>query len=297
MTIIEAVIQGVIQGATEFLPVSSSGHLSLFQHFTGLSGETAVLTTVTLHIGTLFAVIIAFYKKIGALIREFFSMMKDIFTGKFKWSAMNGDRRMIIMIVISILPLFAFYYFRHYFTAVSTDNDIIGEGICFLYTSAILIIGSRCSKKYELTGRSLKTSQNLTVPDALIIGCFQGVALLPGVSRSGSTIAGAQICGMKREESVEYSFILGIPVILAGALSEFMDLGAESVTVDVLPLIIGAVTAAVSGYFAIILIRWLMKSDRFGIFAVYTLILGIAVIGVGIYEHVTGTFISDLLMK
>ncbi|MBR4224080.1 MAG: undecaprenyl-diphosphate phosphatase [Oscillospiraceae bacterium] len=295
MTILEAVIMGIIQGATEFLPVSSSGHLSIFQHITGISGDTAVMTTITLHIGTLFAVVIAFYKKIAALIREFFLMIRDIFTGKFKWSTMNGDRRMIIMIVISILPLFIFYVFRHYFAAVSSDNDIIAEGICFLYTSAILIIGARCSKKYELSGRSLKTSQNLTAIDALIIGFFQGVALLPGVSRSGSTISGAQICGMKREDSVEYSFILGIPVILAGALSEFMELGANDVKVDVLPLVVGAVVAAVAGYFAIILIRWLMKSDRFGIFAVYTLILGIVVLGVGIYEHVTGTLISDII--
>ena len=295
MTIIEAVIQGIIQGATEFLPVSSSGHLSLFQHLTGITGETAVITTITLHVGTLFAVVIAYYKKICALIKEFFAMVRDIFTGKFKWSTMNGDRRMIIMIVISILPLFIFYVFRHYFTAVSADNDIIGEGICFLYTSAILMIGSRCSRKYERTGRALKTSQNLTVADALIIGLFQGVALRPGVSRSGSTISGAQICGMKREESVEYSFILGIPVILAGALSEFMDLGTESVQVEILPLIVGAVVAAVAGYFAIILIRWLTKSDRFGIFSVYTLILGIAVVGIGIYEHVTGNFIADMI--
>lgn len=295
MTILDAVIQGIIQGLTEFLPVSSSGHLSLFQHFTGINGEQAVLTTITLHIGTLFAVCAAFYKKIGALIAEFFVMIKDIFTGKFRWSTMNGNRRMIMLIIISILPLFVFYVFRHYFTAISSDNDIIAEGICFLYTSAILTIGTRCSKKYELTGRSLKTVENFTVIEALIVGFFQGTALLPGVSRSGSTIAGAEICGMKREDSVEYSFILGIPVIIAGALSEVLDIGASDTAVDILPLIIGAVVAAFTGYFAIILIKWLMKSDRFGIFAVYTLILGIAVVGIGIYEHVTGVYISSMI--
>ncbi|MBQ4256203.1 MAG: undecaprenyl-diphosphate phosphatase [Oscillospiraceae bacterium] len=295
MSLIDAIIQGIIQGLTEFLPVSSSGHLGLYQHLTGIVGENASIMTITLHIGTLAAVILAFYKKIGALIKEFFVMVKDIFTGKFKWRTMNQNRRMIWMIVISILPLFVFFVFRHYFTAVGQDNDIIAEAICFLYTSAILTIGSRCTRKYEASGRALKTARNLTVVDALIIGFFQGVALLPGVSRSGSTISGAQICGMKREDSVEYSFILGIPVILAGALTEFSDLGASDTTVEILPLVVGALVAAVAGYFAIMLINWLMKSDRFQIFAVYTLIIGILALIAGIYEHATGTLIADLI--
>ena len=104
MTILEAILQGLIQGVTEFLPVSSSGHLSLFQHFFGVSGDEAVFTTIALHIGTLIAVFIAFRQKIWALILEALSMIKDIFTGKFKWSTMNPNRRMIMMIIISILP-------------------------------------------------------------------------------------------------------------------------------------------------------------------------------------------------
>lgn len=296
MTLIDAVIQGIIQGLTEFLPVSSSGHLSLYQHFTGIQGESSAMITVMMHIGTLAAVFIAFRQKIGELIKEFFSLIKDIFTGKFKWTEMNGNRRMIIMIVISILPLFIFYIFRHFFTNISGDNDIVVEGLCFLYTSAILTLGTFTSRKNEREGRTLKTTQNLTVIDALVIGIFQGVALLPGVSRSGSTISGAQLTGMKREDSVEYSFILGIPVILAGALSELMETGASAGTeIGALPLIVGMIVAAVTGYGAIVLIKWLTKSDRFIIFAVYTLILGLAVTGVGIYEHVTGNLIYEML--
>ena len=145
-------------------------------------------------------------------------------------------------------------------------------------------------------GRALKTSQNLSVTDALVIGTFQGVALLPGVSRSGSTISGAQLIGMKREDSVEYSFILGIPVILAGALSELFDMGEESIaSIGAVPIAVGMISAAITGYFAIVLIKWLTKSDRFGIFAVYTLILGLAVLALGIYENVTGTFIYTMI--
>lgn len=301
MTVFEAIVQGIIQGATEFLPVSSSGHLSLFQHFTGQSGDTAVLTTIALHIGTLAAVFVAFRKKIWALILEALSLIKDIFTGKFKWKEMNGDRRMIFMIVISILPLFGFYIFKDFFTSVSSDNDIIAEGVCFLYTAGLLTIGDRRSKApigahSKVKAQCVKTCGEVTVPDALIIGFFQGIALLPGVSRSGSTISGGLIAGMKREEAVEYSFILGIPVIIAGALSEIMDITPSAAdSISVVPLLIGMVTAAVAGYFAIALINWLMKTDKFGIFAVYTLILGIAVIGIGIYEHTTGTLISTLI--
>ncbi len=297
MTITDAIIQGIIQGATEFLPVSSSGHLSLYQHFTGLSGENTTFVTVMLHLGTLLAVVIAFRKKICLLIKEFFLIFRDIFTGKFSFKKMNGPRNMIFMTIVSILPLFVFYAFRHLFTRVSEDNDIIAEGLCFLYTSAVLTAGCIISRRNERMGRALKTTQNLSPLDAVIIGAFQGIALLPGVSRSGSTISGAQIIGMKREDSVEYSFILGIPVILAGALSELLDAGETAVitSAETVPLVVGMITAAVAGYFAIILIKWLTKSDRFGIFAVYTLILGLAVTGIGIYENVTGNFIYNMI--
>ena len=226
MTILEAILQGLIQGVTEFLPVSSSGHLSLFQHFFGVSGDEAVFTTIALHIGTLIAVFIAFRQKIWALILEALSMIKDIFTGKFKWSTMNPNRRMIMMIIISILPLFIFYIFKDFFSSVASDSDIAVEGVCFLYTAAILFIGDKLSKKNREKGIG-KTAGETTVKDALFIGFMQGIALLPGVSRSGSTISAGLICGQKREDAVEYSFILGIPVILAGALSEFLDMGSS----------------------------------------------------------------------
>lgn len=291
MSILEAILQGLIQGITEFLPVSSSGHLSLFQHFTNLSGEEGAFTTLALHIGTLIAVFIAFRQKIWRLIKEALAMLKDIFTGKFSLKDMNPDRRMILMIIVSILPLFIFYIFRKFFYSVQEDKDIAAEGVCFLFTAALLTIGDRRSKRNDEKGIG-KTAGETTVSDALFIGFMQGIALLPGVSRSGSTISAGLISGQKREEAVEYSFILGIPVIIAGALSKLMDAGGESIPSDMLPVFIGMAVAAVSGYLAIFLVKWLMKSDRFGIFAVYTLILGIIVTGIGLYEHISGNFIS-----
>jgi undecaprenyl-diphosphatase len=286
MTILEGILQGILQGVTEFLPVSSSGHLSLFQHFFGLSGANSVLMTIVLHLGTLVAVFVAFWDTIKKLIFEAFRMIGDIFTGRFRWSTMNGDRRMIIMIIVSILPLFLFYIFRDFFAALASDDDIIAEGVSFLYTSILLFISLHYSRN------NTKTAGETTVPSALFIGFFQGVALLPGVSRSGSTIAAAMLTGMRRDDAVNYSFILGIPVILAGAVTEIGGAlfenesnGAAAAGIDVLPLVIGAVVAAVAGYFCIKLIKLLVVSDKFSIFAYYTGILGIIVIGLGFAER------------
>jgi undecaprenyl-diphosphatase len=191
---------------------------------------------------------------------------------------MNGNRRMIIMIIISILPLFVFYIFKDFFTSLASDDDIIAEGISFLYTSVLLFLAVYYSRN------NTKTSGEVTVRDALFIGTMQGVALLPGVSRSGSTIAAGMLCGMKREDAVEYGFILGIPVIIAGAASEMLDARAESVSVEILPLIIGGLIAAVVGYLSIKLIKLLVVSDKFRIFAYYTGILGLIVITIGLVE-------------
>lgn len=281
MSIIEAILQGILQGLTEFLPVSSSGHLSLFQHFTGLDGEGAVTMTIVFHLGTLAAVFIAFWDKIKKLIFEAFRMLKDIFTGKFKWKTMNPERRMIMMIIVSILPLFGFYIFRDFFERLSSDSDIIVEGIAFLYTSALLFM----SMKY---GKGSMTAGETTVPSALTIGVFQGIALVPGISRSGSTISAALFTGMKREDAVEYSFILGIPVILAGAVVKLGEASSAEISANFVPLLVGFVVSAIAGYFAIRLIKMLVVNDKFHVFAWYTLALGIAVIGLGLYEKLGG---------
>ena len=287
MSVLEAFLQGLIQGFTEFLPVSSSGHLSLFQHFFGLNGENAVAVTLVLHLGTLIAVFVAFWDKIKRLIVEFFRMLGKIFTGKFKFREFSPEQRMIIMLIVSILPLFVFYIFKDFFEGLASDSDIIVEGIGFLYTSALLFLST--SKRFA-DGKH--TCGDVTAGSALLIGAFQGVALVPGISRSGSTISAGLLTGLKREDAVEYSFILGIPIILAGSLLNLKDIGGASESIGILPLIVCFVVAAVAGYFAIRLIKLLVVSDKFRIFAYYTLALGIIVLCAGIYEHVTGTVIS-----
>lgn len=289
MTIIDAVIQAIIQGLTEFLPVSSSGHLSLYQHFTGNYGEGALLFSAVLHLGTLIAVFIAFKDTIIALLKEFGLMIKDIFTGKFKWSTMNGERRMIIMLVISLLLLIPFYAFNGIFEKVSQDDDILVEGFCFIYTSIILGLSDKCTKGKKLP-------ENITVKDAVTVGIFQGIALLPGVSRSGSTICGGLFSGFSRDTAVKYSFILGIPAILGGCLLEVKK-GVESGfgDIDYVPYIVGIAVAAVVGILAIKMVSWLVNSNKFKIFAFYTFVLGIAVIFIGVYEKIIGMNIVDYI--
>lgn len=286
MTIFEAILQGIVQGLTEFLPVSSSGHLSLFQHFFGLDGENAVTMTIILHLGTLVAVFVVFWDKIKKLVVEAFRLLGDLFTGKFKWKEMNPERRMIMMIIVSLLPLLGFYIFKDFFDNLASDNDIIVEGFCFLYTSALLFCSTRIKRDNSYS------AGETTVKSALIIGVFQGVALMPGVSRSGSTICSALFTGMKREDAVEYSFILGIPVIIAGAFVKLFDLtdsAAEELKANLVPLAVSFVISAIAGYLAIRLIKAMVVNDKFRVFAWYTLVLGVVVIGMGLYENISGT--------
>ena len=217
MGIINAIFQAIIQGLTEFLPVSSSGHLSLYQHFTGNSGEGALFFSAILHLGTLVAVFVAFRKTIWDMIKELGVMIKDIFTGKFTLKNMNPPRRMIVMII---------------------------------------------------------------------------VALLPGVSRSGSTISAGLFSGMTRETSVKYSFILGIPVILMSCLLEVKDAVSTRADIDWVSCAVGFVVAAFVGLCAIKLVNWLVKTDKFKVFAYYTLVLGVIVLVISFIEMCMGHPIS-----
>ena len=282
---ISAIFQAIIQGLTEFLPVSSSGHLSLYQHFTGNSGEGALFFSAVLHLGTLLAVFIAFRERIIRMIKEFFSMISDISHKEFSLKKANGDRKMVVMIIVSTLCLLPFAIFKGWFESVAEDSSIFAEGLCFLYTAAILYMSTKC-----MNGR--KQAVNITGRDSIIVGLFQGVALLPGVSRSGSTISAGLFCGFTRATAVEYSFILGIPAILAGCLSELIKAIKSHAEIQWGNCLIGFVVAAVVGLAAIRLINWLVKSDRFRIFAYYTLALGGVVLVIAIIEAISGKVIS-----
>ncbi len=286
MSIFDAVIQGIIQGLTEFLPVSSSGHLSLYQHFTGNSGEAAGIYSILLHLGTLIAVMIAFYGELLDMIKEFFAMAKEIVTGKFDKGNMNGSRRMIFLFIISLLPLCFFYFISDFYNALSTDNDIIVEGLCFLLTAVLLIVSGKCVKE----GGS--TAENMTWKQAVGMGIMQGIAPLPGLSRSGSTISTGLILGVSRDQAVAFSFIMGVPAVLAANLLEVPAAITGDVEINWFAALMGMAVSLIVGLAAIKTVKLLVKNDKFTKFAWYLIPLGIIIVAVGIFEKITGTVIT-----
>lgn len=289
MDIINVIIQAVVQGLTEFLPVSSSGHLSVIQHITGYSAENALILMIVLHLGTLAAVFAAFHKMIWQMIKEFFLTIGDIFTGKFSWKNMNANRRMMIMVIIATLILVPVYLFKDFFTSREGDGDIIFEGLAFLFTAMLLFLSDRC--------HGGKSGDEMNVKDAVTVGLFQCVALFPGVSRSGSTTAAGLFCGLEKGTAVSFAFILGIPAILGGSVLEIKDALKSEMQLDWIALGIGFAVSAAVGFLAIKLVRWLLEKDRFKIFGVYTAVIGVLCVAGGIWENISGAAIASLFGK
>lgn len=281
MTVLDALLQGIIQGLSEFLPISSSGHLSLYQFFFTAKGESSMFFSLMLHLGTLAAVIAAFYEDIWALILEFGRMVKDIFTGNFSFKTNNPARKMIFMLVLATLPLILVLPIRGFVGRIAEDKDIIVEGVCFLFTSLLLFAACKMPRGKAGIGK-------MRPVHAVTVGVFQGIAVFPGISRSGSTISSGMILGFSREFMFKFSFLLGIPAILGGAVAEIGDAAKEGITIGFLPLFLGMLAAAVFGYLSIMLVRRLLLSNKFIIFAWYTLILGAIVVVVGIISHIIG---------
>ncbi len=294
MDIINAIIQGIIQGITEFLPVSSSGHLAIYQHFFGDSSTSGAMFSVMLHVGTLFAVCLVYRKTIGALIIEFVKMIKDIFTGKFTFKNMNVERRTIFMMVISSAMLLLM------FIPVGNDQNIkdciekVADqknhpellwiiGVMLLLTAVLMAWAHRITSNPD---RKSRNCANLK--DSVIIGLSQALAVFPGLSRSGTTTATALTCGLEKSYATQYSFVLSIPAVAAAALLEFKDaLEVEGLSEAFsLPTLVGIVVAAIVGIAAIKTFIWLIKKNRYIIFSYYCAVVGVAVIAISIFENI-----------
>lgn len=282
MTILQAFLQGMLQGLTEFLPVSSSGHLSLFQYLTGQSGENAFAFSILLHAGTLVAVVACFFRTICNLVYEALLMAGDLLTGRFRQKPLTAQRRTVLYLLLSTLPLGLMIFIKDFVERFSTDRDITVEGFCFLITATLLLLASR-----RRPGK--KDGESIAAGDALVVGCAQVLATMPGISRSGATISAGLLRGFSRDYAVSYSFILGIPAVLGATVLEVKDaVQAGGLDLPISIGVIGFVSAVVFGILSIKLVQWLVKGDKFRYFGYYTLALGIVVLVVGFIDQFTG---------
>ena len=262
MTLLNAVLLGLIQGVAEFLPISSSGHLAIAEHLLGQTGAAEIpgFFDVLLHLGTLAAVFAAYWQDIRDMIREFFDGIGDLARGSTP-SPVPPARRMILLIIAGTLPLFAVLPVKDLVEGLG-DNMYFVAG-ALLVTGCLLFASDHVRK-----GR--KTERTATLADVLLVGAAQAVATCPGISRSGTTITAGCFVGFERKFAVRFSFLLSIPAILGAnilSLKDALEAGVEWGAVPV--YLAGVAAAALVGYACIRLLRMIAEKGKFGFFAYY----------------------------
>ncbi len=307
MSIFEAIIQGIVQGLTEFLPVSSSGHLAISQHILGVQ-QSNLFFNVMLHLGTLLAVVAVYYKLIGRLIVAFIKIVKDIIARKYSWNKMDEDQNLVVMLIVGLLPLFLLFMPLPSSKGMNAmdiaemwsghSGYLIVVGLSLITTSILLTLGSKANKmtekRFKARGIVRKDGlgrHHLNVIDALSIGIAQlFAAIFPGLSRSGSTLAIGEMRGLNKQRALDYSFILGVPSVLAAGILEYKDaVNAGAISGAMAPAVIaGVITSALVGFGAIMLFRWMLQKDRMYIFSIYTAIVGVVITIISLIELATG---------
>ena len=272
MNIFLAIIYGIIQGIAEFLPISSSAHLAIAQNLFGMENLEASHFTfdILLHLGTLIAVFIVYYKDIFELVPAVFSMFGKVFKGKFKLSDYTESERFVIFVIIATIPLVAAVFVKDYIEILGNYTKIIG-GILILNGFVLFI-----SDKLEKGTVSL---ENAKPKNALFVGLCQMCAIVPGLSRSGSTITGGLLMGFKREFAVKFSFILSIPAIIGANLLSVADIFKNPIpSSDIVPYIAGTIAAAVVGILAMKTLIYISKKSNFRMFSYYCFAVGLLAI-------------------
>ncbi len=276
MGYIEAIVLGLVQGLSEFLPISSSGHLALLENLFEIKEESVLFFAVLLHIGTLVSIFIVYHEDIYALIKELGLLFKDIFSGKGLRIEERPIRKLGIMIIVSSIPTAIMgLLFSNFIDKVF--GSLIVISICWIITGFILFFSEKLkSNSKEIEGMKYR--------NAIFIGICQGLAIMPGISRSGSTIVGSLVTGLKREFAVEFAFLISIPAILGSAILEFpkaIKAGIDPSTIG--PMIVGFLVAAISGYFAITTMIRIVSKHKMIYFSYYVWVIGV------------GTFIYSIL--
>ncbi len=262
MTYLTAMVMGLIQGIAEFLPISSSGHLAIFQNFFGMSDieHDYMLFDVLLHLGTLVAVFVAYWADIVALLREFFAMvhLRRLPDGQ---RPDVPTRRLILMIIVATLPLFAILPVKDRVEELYSNTFFISFAL--IVTGAVLFFSDRMR-------HGKKTDRDATMVDALLIGCAQALATVPGISRSGATISAGLARGFNRQFAVRFSFLMSIPAVMGANILSLVDALKADTDWSLLPMyLVGVMVAAVSGYLSIRLLRYIANKGSFGYFSYY----------------------------
>lgn len=266
MNIFHAISLAVIQGLTEFLPVSSSGHLVLLQNLFGLK-EPEILFDICLHVGTLFAICVVFFNDIRSIILSAFRFPSLLFSAGWNKNilAENADIKMLIMIAVGTIPTGIIGLLFHKISGqIFASVSLVGA---MLFITGTLLWASRWAKP---EGRKIG---QFKIKDALIIGLIQGIAVLPGISRSGSTIVMGLLIGVERETAARYSFLLSIPAIIGALILELNGLDVH-MTVSAGSLLISVVIASIVGFIALKVLLSMVKHGRLYFFAFYCWLLG-----------------------
>lgn len=270
LTLVQAVILGIFQGIAEFLPISSSGHLVILQHFFGIR-EGNLFFTEMLHFGTLISIVIVYFNDIIKIVVEFIKMIKNCIVNK-NLKIRNDYQKLGILIIVSSIPTAIIGLVFEDFFEKLYSSSILPIGIAFIVTGILLWIAN--NKSYEN-----KRVRNMSFLDGLIIGTFQGVAIIPGISRSGSTIVAGLFRGLNRSLATEFSFLLALPATFgAGLLGIREVIKTNSKVAFTMPLIIGVSLSTIVGVFAIKLLIRILKKDKLHYFSYYLWIIGLITI-------------------
>ncbi|HMT08876.1 MAG TPA: undecaprenyl-diphosphate phosphatase [Pyrinomonadaceae bacterium] len=285
MDIIQAIIIGVVQGLTEFIPVSSSAHMVFAARLTGIFGGDPKLTTATMgvmQLGTLLAVITYFFADIWgittAFVRDHWNLMFN--RRKMRFSGTDGNRPIFLseeawlgwLIVIASLPIgVAGLLLKDHIEGPATKN--------LWFISIMMIVVAVLLFFAEKIGAQRKEMRHLGLTDALAQGFFQVMSLMPGASRSGSTMLGGLLAGEKRETAARFSFLLSIPAIGASGLLELREAYKILPADSVVPLVAGTIAAAIVGYLSIWFLLAFLRKNSMLIFIVYRIVLGAVILG------------------
>ena len=267
MTLLKAIILAIVQGITEFLPISSSGHLAILQILFNIK-EGNVFFSQVLHFGTLLSILLVYHKQVINMIVEFFKMLGSLI--KREKIELNHYQKLALYIILATIPTVIIALFiEKYLDQLYMSSLIIG--LCFIITAFMIYFID-----ININGKNTVRITDAGMPKVLAIGAVQGVAALPGISRSGSTIFISHILGINKKDAVDFSFLLAIPAMLGGFILGLKDIFKEGSQVSFdINAIVGLIVSFITGVLAIRLIKVLIKKKKFHVFSYYLVVLGI----------------------